>query len=146
MSYVRRLVRTEDLAADSIRFKVPVVILPDAKTVDISSTGVKWTSARFKITPKAHVKDIVLRTSFSAGATDYTLAIYLRDVSTGNKIVEVSGNELTDAEASAAAQGTLGNLPDDGLVEVAVECTAASSSASSCTVKYIVLEIVYGFK
>ena len=134
------------IATDAIKLKIPIIILPDTKTVAVDSTGVKWTSAKIKLTPKAQIKDIILRTSFSSSATDYTLAVYLIDPATGNKIVEVSGTNLTDSEESASAQGTLGNLPDDGIVEVRVEVTAASAtSGATADIAYIVLEVIYGF-
>ena len=139
-------VTLDKLATDAIKLKVPIIVLPDVKSVAVDSTGVKWSSAKFKLIPKAQVKDVILRTSFTSSVSDYTLAVYVKDLSSGNKVVEVSGTNLSDAEASASDQGTLGNLTDDGLLEVDVEVTTASgTSGATADIAYIVVEVIYGF-
>ncbi|WP_457751051.1 hypothetical protein [Thermococcus sp.] len=131
------------MITDTIQVKIPVLI-PDSVQDGLAadSTGVKWTSAfKFRI-PKRHLKNIVLRASWTASATDSVEEIDLIDAASGSTVCSVSGNAGTDVES---INFNSANLTDDGLVYVQAQVTTASATAGATfSIGYIVVEIRLG--
>lgn len=131
------------MISDTIQIKIPVTI-PDSvqSSLAADSTGVKYTSAfKFRI-PARHVKDIVVRSTWTASATDSVTEIDLIDESSGNIIASVSGNAETDIESSNYNSA---NLTDDGLTYVQAQITTASATTGATfDIAYITVEIRLG--
>jgi len=131
------------LISDTIQVKIPVLI-PDSVQSGLAadSTGVKWTSAfKFRV-PKRHLKDIVLRATWTASATDSVTEIDLIDAATSNVVCSVSGNAGTDTESTNFNSA---NLTDDGLVYVQAQVTTASAtSGATFSIAYVVVELRLG--
>lgn len=131
------------LIADTIQIKIPVMI-PDSPQTGLAadSVGVKWTSAfKFRV-PKRHLKDIVLRATWSASNTDSVTKIALIDQASGQTVCSVSGNAGTDVESTNFNSE---NLTGNGLVYVQAEVTTASATAGATfDIAYVVVEIRLG--
>ena len=131
------------LAVDTISFTVYVPI-PDSPQSGLAadSTGVKWTTAFRHEWHKRHLKKVRIRATWSATQADSVTKIAVRDVSSGNDVVSVSGNAATDEEAE---QTDLTNVTDGGLFEVYAEVTTASATGGATfDISYVVVELVYG--
>lgn len=132
------------LAPNTINLKVYVSI-PDAITatnLPAASVGVKWTSKFAFKWSKAFLKSVTIRASWTATATDSAEKICVKDVTTGQDIVCVSGNAGTNAEASTT---NLTNVTDGGLFEVYSSVTTASATTTATySIESVVIELEYG--
>jgi len=127
--FEKRLIKSEDLAANTILFKIPVLI-PDSHQTGLpaDSTGLKWASKfAFRIL-KQNVKDVVIRASWYSSESDSVIEIQLYDMGTGNVVCSVSGNSGTSKESDNYNEA---NLTDNGLVYVRAVVTTASATAGA---------------
>jgi len=153
VSTVRRLVETDDIedgavtgskiASQTILFRIPIPIPDSAQSgLAADSTGVKWTSSfKFKI-KKQNLKNVIVRATWTASASDSVTEIDLIDETSGNTVASVSGNNGTDVEST---NYNAGNLTDEGLVHVQAQVTTASATSGATTsITYVVVELVIG--
>jgi len=161
MSQVRRLVKTGDLedgavtnekvapgtltkdrlATDTITIIIPLQLIKDAKGLAADSTGVKYTSGKFRIDANG-LKKAVIRATWTASETDSETAIELYDETEGVVRGSVSGNAGTDVESSDLS----GSIVSGNLHSLRVNVTTASATAGATTdVEYAILELTYGY-
>ena len=122
--------------------RTPIFIPDVPSSLDISSTGIKWTSVyRFKI-DKYSIYDLKLRASWTNTTTDAIIKIAVKDIISGNDVVSIAGNAMTDFESWNFDKSI---ISQDGLLEVYIEVTTATSNTAGGTVdvKYITIEPIY---
>jgi len=128
------------LESNTITFIVPLQLIKDQTGLAADSTGVKYTSGKFKINT-THLKSAIIRATWTASDTDSVTAIELYDDTAATVVGSVSGNTGTDEESSdLSASITSGNT-----FVLRVNVTTASATAGATTdVDYAVLELTYG--
>ena len=125
-----------------VQVVVPVMI-PDSNKSGLAadSTGVKYTSSFKAKWGKKGLVGVRIRASWSASATDSEEKICVKDLSSGNDVVCVSGNAGTDQEAETS---DLSSVTDGGLWQVYSEVTKASgTSGATYSIGYVVVELLY---
>ena len=128
------------LESNTIVLVIPIIGVHDQTGLAADSTGVKYEGPRFKIYTR-HLKEAVLRATWSASHSDSVTAIELYDVTAGAVRGSLSGNSGTDEETSI----TVSDLVDGHLHEIRVNVTTASATSGATTdVKYAILELKYG--
>jgi len=153
---VRRLIKTEDieageitkekLATNIISFIVPLQLIKDQTGLTADSTGVKYTSGKFKIDTNG-LKSIVIRATWTATATDSVTMVELYDEtgaavkgSISGEIVYVEGNVGTDQEAEAKT-----GWADGEYLQIELEVTTASATPGATTdLTYVIVELEFG--
>ena len=132
---------TAKLAANAVSFIVPLQLIKDANNLSAGSTGVKYTSGKFKINTNG-LKSAIIRATWTASETDSVTAIELYDETSGSVVGSVSGNTGTDEESSDLS----GSITSGDLFTLRVDVTTASSTTTATTsVEYAVLELTYGY-
>jgi len=130
------------IAPDSITFNEHIPIPDVQSNLPAASTGVKWTSKYAFKWSKAFLKSVTIRASWTASATDSVEKICVKDVSTGQDIVCVSGNNGTNAENTVT---DLTSVTDGGLFEVySAVTTASATTTATYSIDYVVVELNYG--
>ena len=139
--FEKRLIKSGDLESNTISFILPLQLIKDQSGLAADSTGVKYTSGKFKIS-KNGLKSVVIRASWSASHTDSVTAIELYDENAGAVRGSISGNTGTDVEASV----DVASLVDGNLHSLRINVTTASATAGATTdVDYAILELTYGW-
>jgi len=129
------------LQENTITFIVPLQLIKDKTGLAADSTGVKYTSGKFKIDTNG-LKSVTIRATWSASATDSVTAIELYDETAGAVRGSVNGNAGTDAEASVG----VASIVDGNLHSLRVNVTTASGTSGATTdVTYAILELKYGY-
>ena len=138
---VRRLILVGDLDTNVVHLTIPLQLIKDQTGLTADSTGVKYTSGKFKIITNG-LKSAIIRATWSASNTDSVTAIELYDETAGAVVGSVSGNTGTDAESDDLSTAiTNGNLHS-----LRVNVTTASATAGATTdVDYAILELTYGY-
>ena len=129
------------LTANTISFIVPLQLIKDQTGLDAASTGVKYTSGKFKLDTNG-LKSAIIRATWTASDTDSVTDIELYDETAAAVVGSVSGNAGTDAESADLSGGiTSGNLHS-----LRVDVTTASATTTATTdVDYGILELTYGY-
>ncbi len=128
------------LESNTIQFIIPLQLIKDANGLAADSVGVKYTSGKFKINTR-HLKNAIIRATWTASAADSVTAIELYNVTDGSIVGSISGNTGTDLESSDLA----GAITDGDMYELRVDVTTASATAGATTsVAYAILELTYG--
>lgn len=121
------------------------VPIPDSNKsgLNAASTGTKYTSVfRFKWY-KSLLKKVTIRATWSASATDSVEKICVKDLTSGNDVVCLSGNAGTDQEASTT---DLASVTDGGLWTVySAVTTASATTTATYSISYIVVELEYEY-
>lgn len=129
------------LESNTITLIIPLQLIKDATGLAADSTGVKYTSGKFKIDTNG-LKKAVIRATWTASATDSVTAIELYDETAGSVVGSISGNTGTDVESSDLS----GSITDGDLFSLRVDVTTASATAGATTdVTYAILELTYGY-
>ena len=128
------------LQTNTIQFIIPLLLIHDQNGLAATTTGVKYTSGKFKINT-TNLKSAIIRATWGASATDSVTAIELYDNTATVVVGSVSGNSGTDVESSdLSASITSGNL---FVLRVNVT-TASATSGATTSVTYAILELTYG--
>jgi hypothetical protein len=129
------------LQTDTITAVIPLQLIKDATGLAADSTGVKYTSGKFRIDTNG-LKSAVLRATWTASAADSVTAIELYDETAAAVRASISGNTGTDTEGAV----TVADLVDENLHSLRADVTTASATAGATTdVTYAILELKYGY-
>lgn len=111
----------------------------ETKTVAADSTGVKASSAKFKLNTK-YLKSLLLRASVSSIPSDATVRVEVYDATSGTVLGYV---EFAGATGEKSAEITSG-YSDGDLIQIRINVTVASATAgSTATVDYAIVELNY---
>jgi len=138
---VRRLILSSDIKANAISFIMPLLLIYEQLGLDADSTGVNYTSGKFKIDTNG-LKSAIIRATWIADEPDSVTAIELYDETAGSVVGSVSGNTGTDEESSDLS----GAITSGHLFSLRINVTTASATTGATTsVMYAILELTYGY-
>ena len=138
---VRRKILKEDLVANALQFIIPLQLIKDQTGLAADSTGVKYTSGKFRIITNG-LKSVIIRATWTASHGDSVTEIELYDETASSVVGSVSGNAGTDQASSDLS----GSITSGNLFSLRVNVTTASTTGGATTdVEYAVLELTYGY-